>query len=905
MHTIMSSIFFLRIWRNVKMAENKRYQEGHKLDTVKLIEKRFAVPKVALVEDERVSSDMRNKNQRLQIDKLRAMVEKTIEKVNDGTGILELLPDLNLIREILVATILAPKDLTEVKLSITSNDNRVPPRIAELVREHLTTNYDLESAMSDIVGEALFDIGSHIRMPLPASGLFNVMQSHSHALESLNHTNLRDIKLPDIGIIDGRSSDKLMAMESISASFIDGDKKLTGQFEIPKGQLEIVDNPLYLLGPTLLKVTQRVNVKNRLAHIGMEGIEYRSNDEKDIYQRKTYDFIESVILKKEDMSQVGVNLDPIVMKLPAESVIVVFVPGEPDNHVGYYIILDDYGYPIQGSKNRNFFKELNDKLENTITSGSNMIIKNSQGIREINEHLNASFIRQPMTDAYIFQIEEELRKGVSNGVHGANVEISRPAELFRLMFARQMQKMRTRALYVPAEMLTYFAFEHDEMGMGVSLIEKTKLYSSLRAILMFAEVMAGIKNSVPGRTLSIALDEADPDPQGTIETILDAFSAMQTSGLPLGKLNPSEIVDGIVRANVNVKVDGGEVFPNTNIDIEERRRDMNKPDTELNETLKKQQYSGMGVSPELADRGLEGEFATGITQANLLQAKRIMVYQDKFNYLLTDHMHKYIFAGGPLFAAVKKEWENIKGDDKPTFEETISALKCELPKPDTAVITAQSTAYEEYSKFIETAVATHINEDMMRNLLKGEYSQDAVASIQQAIINLLKRQYMRKQNMLPEIDELLTDKDGGIVDAINQHNDNILNIISGVLPVIYKNEYEIVDKKTAEAIREVEEKKQKDNPDGMPDTGGGSSYDSGSDDNSDTGEDTGDDDFDMGDLGMDEEEPAVEEETTDTEDTEAEKDKDTTDEEPEAEAEAADKDTAAKEEPKGDETEEK
>jgi hypothetical protein len=408
---------------------------------------------------------------------------------------------------------------------------------------------------------------------------------------------------------------------------------------------------------------------------------------------------------------------------------------------------------------------------------------------------------------------------------------------------------------------------------------------------MFAEVMAGIKNSVPGRTLNITLDEADPDPQGTIETILNEFSALQTVGLPLGKLNPSEIVDGITRANINVRVDGGEVFPNTNIDVEDRRRDMNKPDDQLNEVLKKQQYSGMGVSPELADRGLEGEFATGITQANLLQAKRIMVYQDKFNYHLTDHMHKYIYAGGPLFAKLKELHATIEGDDKPTFEEMVNSLKCELPKPDTAVITAQNAAFTEYATFIETAVATHINEDMLRNLLKGEYSADAISSIQQAIINLLKRQYMRKQNMLPEIDELLTAEDTPIGDVIEQHNESILKVISDVLPKLYKNEYIIVDKKTADAIREVDEKKQADNPDGMPD--GGGSSDSGSDDASseDTGmEDDMGGDFDMGDLGMEEEEVPAEPEA----EPEAEADKETTDEE---------KDKAAEEEETTTETE--
>lgn len=846
------------------MADNKRYENKPVLDSVKAVQKKYKMDRKDLVEDENVTRGREARNNRLQLDKLRAIIEKTVDRVNDATGIMELLPDLYLLRDIIVASTLSPKDLTEIKLTITADDN-VPGEITEIVRKHFTGEYDLESKLSSILADALFNVGSHVLLPIPAMALHAVMNSNSTVLESFNGSHLKDFKLPNVGVLGHKPNmvksdvDPIYGMESF------GTKYHGSETSDVKSLIEITDNAIYLLAPSLLKITQRVNVKKRTMNAyGLEGLEYNSGKDKNPYMRKMYNMVESVMLKRVDLDKVGLNLDPIVLTLPPESVIPVFVPGEPENHVGYYVILDEMGTPLQASKNSNFFKELNDKLESTVTSGGNQIIKSSLNITEIEGQTLASNFRQPIMDAYISQLEDELRAGVENGVLGETVEISRPDHLYRLMFARQLKKMQTKALYIPAEMLTYVAFDYDELGIGLSLIEKTKLYSSLRAILMFADVMAGIKNSVPGRILSIVLDEHDPDPQATIESVLNEFTALQTSGLPLGKLNPSEIVDALQRAGIQVKIEGGDVFPNTSIDIEENKRDMTKPDTDLSDMLKKMQYAGFGVSPELADRGLEGEFATGITQSNLLQTKRVMVWQDMYTMHLTDHVHKYIYAGGPLFKEIKEIWEKIDSEDKLTLEELISSLRVELPKPDTAVIKAQSESFKDYSEFIELAVTTHINEDMLKGMLQGDYSESALFGLQRAITDLAKRQYMRKQNILPELDELLTGADTNTSELISQHNEAIIKMVGEVLPKLFKKEYMLVDKKTAAVIAEVDEMKEADNPDGNEDdssSDGGDGGDSGGDGGMDEsgggadefGGDTGggEDNMDMGDLGMD------------------------------------------------------
>ena len=939
------------------MAEERKLTKKAIIDPIKLLHDRWSIPKKMLVEDEQSSMRIKQKQEQpLQLGKLQTIIDRSIDRINDNEGILELLPDINLIREILVASILNPKDLNEIKLNFKSDEPSIPPEFIETIRTHFTTEYDLESELSDILGEALVDKGASILLPIPASTLYNTMMASGHTVESIYGSVIPNMLFTNIGVVSIGSKEyggELPALENFTKIAYGPDVARNGSEQGIKFEpmVTITDNPLHLLKAGLHKANSKIHLKKYLRdNIGLESLSLRndSTTHNKLYYKKIYDFVESITINKQSPEEAGKNMNPIIFKLPVESVIPVYVPGEPSNHVGYYIILDELGNPVKASRNSNFFKELNSKLESTVKNSGNTYIKTTLlGNNDmININLDNEFT-QPIIDAYINQLEKELVAAVKNGVHGENVEVSRPEALFRIMFSRQLQKTRTKALYIPVELMTYLAFNYNEIGMGVSLIEKTKLYSSLRAIMMFAEIMAGIKNSVPGRVLNITLDAEDPDPQATVETILNEFTAIQSVGLPLGKLNPSDIVEGIQRANIQVKIDGGEIFPNTAIEIEDKHREMTKPDSDLSEMLKKHHYSGFGVTPQLVDQGLDGEFATAIRASNLLQAKRDMVHQNTFTYWLTDHVHKYIFCGGPLYHSLKELWNDIieeqklaakemreqkvkaaiekaqaisetdkleedtdKSGTSPdagevgldkgkvdttnveakldtlkieaseeeveeelepeeeyiplTFEEVIESIYCELPKPDTAVIINQSTAFKDYSDFIDAVIPVYISEDMVRNMLKGEYTNDVLASTQISIATMLKRQYLRRQNILPEIDEVLVSDDFNAVENIKGHYKVMLQFIGELLPAIYQSEYDNVDKKAIEAITKVTKQKEIDFPEGTGgDSGGGDSGgedsgeesggegsgDEGSDKDMDTGEDLGSSDFGLDDEG--------------------------------------------------------
>lgn len=783
------------------------------------IKDRWAVPLHDAVKGE--SSDKKRRD--LDMDKLKAVIDSNASKINDAAGIMELLPDLNLVKEVLVASILSPKDLKPIELKVTTGNHNISG-LAEAVRSHLTSDYDLESALPDILGKALFTHGSYSLLPLPALTIHNLIKDHSINLEAIKESDIEKLGATNIGILAGRRGESLYAMEALS----DALGSLTINKDVGKmpDLVTISDNALQLLKPAMRDIKNYGNKCSALEnHYGLEGLNASGKIDKDVspYIKRRYKSLTEIYLRGHDnnlvvdpntaehdekkagdvdakLAEAFAEINPIVINPPMESVIPVHVPGEPHRHVGYYIAIDSRGNPISRSKDSNFFKELNDRLKvATLNKSDSDYITAALGYSTKTSEIELD----PLLSAYEEKLECALREAVERGVHNDTVEISAPGEFYRTMFSRQLAMTKTSFIYIPEEMMTYFAFNYNAIGCGVSLLEKTKLYSSLRAILLFANVMAGVKNSVAKRILTITLDEHDTDPQATVETVLNEFISLQTKDLPLGELNPSGIVDSLQRAGIQIKIDGGEIFPNTALDLEETQRDRAVPDTDLEENLKFMQYAGLGVAPETIDSARESDFATGITKTNLLQSKRVLVWQKKYTSDLSDFAHKYIYAGGPLYATIKELYDADKDRNKASLQEVIESIAVELPQPDTASIESQMEAYEAYSGFVELAVNAYVSDEMVDSMLGGEHVMNSIDNVRQTIISYLKRQYMRKQNMLPELSNLFTNEEFDPVPGITQTNDDVMKIASKILAKLKKSEWK-ADRKVIQVVDRIQ-----------------------------------------------------------------------------------------------------
>lgn len=833
------------------------------------------------------------------IGKIKSLLDSNQEKMMDADGIMDLLPDLYMVHEVLVSSILSPKDMSNVQLNFSTMKD-APPAINEILRTHFTTEFNLEAKLPNIVGDALFYYGSRSFLTLPPKAVENFIESNTVSLEN-GSRSLKRVTPQHLGFLGSAKSEEhwrggllTISTSSLLSDSIEKNPLHPSDFVFEpvsdsvsmenaeagfnrsidttickelKGQINISDDGFQLIRPLLERFSALAKTDTLLDDIyGLESTRPNKRPDRDAKKVKPDPYLQRVFSRKEvarmdnEIVQIDPDapedkeLNPIILDIHHGAIIPVHVPGEPENHVGYYIAVDESGNIIPQKEGANFFQELNRRLMSAADSnqlqvmnavGSNIFYNNNDSA------LNHS---KPLLDVYISLLEEELVESVSNGVHKSKVAVSNVESTYRIMFARQLKGMNTTLVYVPASLVTYFTFDYDNNGIGISLLEKTKLYSSLRAILMFANIMAGVKNSVGNRILEITLDDRDPEKVVTVETIINEFMALQTSALPIGKLNAPDIINSLQKSGIQVVVDGGDYWPNTKIDIGEGNKSFSYPDTDLEDLLRRLHYAGLSVTPEQIDRTMEGDFATGLVSANIIQAKRTMQRQKQLVQLVNEFVRKYIAAGGPLRTELMEEYDNWTKKEGNSFDDLIESITITLPVPDTAVIANQLEELESYVRFVDTIFERTINTDTLSEILGGEHMREYVDKFEGLLKGDLIRNYMRRNNVLPELDSMLYHKESDPVDGIKAHNRRVMEILSRVINNTKKDEV-MYEKRLKTVIDKVQEQFDKLNEEEPED-------DFNTDDESGEVDDfsTPDDETDMGDEPVEEE---LEEESDD------------------------------------------
>lgn len=726
--------------------------------------------------------------------KLREMVETFTAQQDDVDAALQMLPDLSLVCETLNASILSPKDFREYSLNLIG-ESWTPPGIIEAAKRHFTTVFNLSNEIPNILDLALCKRGGHVLIPISPKSISTLIREGTPGLESFEiGERLSRMDMSNYGFISPitpklNTASNYWGLES-------SEDAATRSIQ-PTSYIEITDNWMYALRPKLKEALNKSRLDDLTsAAYGLEA---------DISQvtRKTVKVYNDLYAKNipaaifapvsdQDRDN-NIDLNPIVFNPPITSMIVAHVPGSPKEHLGYYFPLDEDGNVLHFPRSSSKYRELNDKLNNMVNDQASMSLL-ATGIKYMGQEPSATTDKAKMNkqllSLYNEQFERELCEAVANGKTGRTIEISNPGDLYRVMLFRQLSKQKTRILYIPASMVTYFAFNYNEEGIGESLLEKTKLYTAFRVVLTFATMFAAVKGSVNMREVEIVVSDDDPDPRGSVETLINEYMGMQTSSLPIASLRPADIIDGLAKSGIQIKVKGSpDKVPQSSMDVNEKKREITPPDQSIMDWLKDTQYAGMMVSPEIMDRVLGAELAVSVASVNLLQAKRVMKIHKPLISCTNKFMRTYIKCGGPLYQEIKKIYDETKGCEK-TLHEVIDSISMSLPQPDTAIISTQIEAFDKQLEFVTKVVTVTINEDMISSMLTGDSANVPVEAIKNGIINLLMRDYITKENLIPEMDTLLNDADSNLSEMLQQHYERVLVLVEEVARNLAKTEHE-------------------------------------------------------------------------------------------------------------------
>lgn len=325
--------------------------------------------------------------------------------------------------------------------------------------------------------------------------------------------------------------------------------------------------------------------------------------------------------------------------------------------------------------------------------------------------------------------------------------------------ARVLSNKMTQLIFVPESLMTYFAFEYDDNGNGLSLVIKHKNIGILNSILTLANVNAAINNSIDYKKVNVRFDDQEIDPNKTLDQIITNLARYTTmNGQQLLQTDVQRQYDYLGLKGIQFAFEEHPGFPGTTVDIENLDREKTEPDIDLIEKQENLLIQAMGSTPEVVDMARNVEFATSYFQSNLLAARRAISEQkiitkfcDKFVKVYTLHSPKVLKEMIRTIDKHRSEHPEIKGVKTIVIvKEFIESVATQLPKPDMTKIEVLEKAIEAYEKYLDKLLQYTIGEDYLADEDIGEDLSGALDAVRRKIKGYLMQDYIASNSMFSE-----------------------------------------------------------------------------------------------------------------------------------------------------------
>lgn len=791
--------------------------------------------------------------------------KESAQNTIDSDAIMQVLPDMEHVVQILVGTILNPKDMSQSDINILVRENAFSSELVrgllDVVTEHFKYDYKMDDRLDKVLEQIIAGQGASIQVVLPENALDLIINGQRNmSLEQFDSYQTRLYENRPLGLLgtgiqyddEGRLIEKSV---QVSLEGLTGEHLLKAQtVGFKESGLTVTDNFNILKKPEHNKIRRGLGISNILKRgtVSLEhGHDHRQGltpeQIQQLYTRTEGRGQQTIVVERPDYIERPSVGHPLVLDLPTSSVIPVFVPGKPYEHVGYFVLIDRFGRPLTWDTPTDYYGELRTNFNNKYGSTDN----SSELLRITKEALGAGDTRNTMEIEKLHQsynsiVEADLKKRLLTGTYREEFDLGFSEEVQRIMFQRHLKNEQTQILYVPQELVVYIAFNYDHNGVGTSMLARSKILANMRSVLLFADTMAGVRNAVGRKKVSINLDPNDPDKHQTISDVQQLILESGRRGFPIGAPDPSHTLDYLNRAGYDFSINANsEDYHQMSVEYDDYSTNIQAGNPELQDRLKKMHYSAMGCPPEKVDPENGSEFAVSIVQNDLLMARRVKSYQKTFCEGQTKFIQLYTRNSSVLVNrllevvrenknAISEEYSEESGM---TFiEDFINALEVRLPQPDTTRTESQLAQLELHDQLLTRVLEQYLTPDLFPDeLMVKEGHFDQVLAVVKAHF---MRQYIQENNIMPEVGVLYEMDSGKPVFSLFDGHEMAFGSLGTVIQEFIAG---MEETKKAWGERFIDR-----------DSGGGDDY-GGEDDYGDS--DLGDDDF-----GMDDADEGTEEE---------------------------------------------
>lgn len=811
-----------------------------------------------------------DKNMKKNIDYSRLnyteVIEATKAKIKSNEEVIKLFPDTELAMQIVITSIISPNDLTNTSMKLTIPDIPLPStiknQVIDVIESYLDKNYNIFNKVYTIVREALFTKGAYIEVCVPESSLDRIINGELYQLsiEQFAHSNNF--------MFNNNEVTAALSLESFSIVNKNLYKKNTIGITPKDFNIEFIEDM------NILKYSD-----NKLKSIAKENkkIKPKEKEESESFLNKFFKTLNpnenkpiEFILREEETSRTSIGL-PFITKVPTEAVIPIYSSNDASKHVGYFLILDENGNFIDMENEKKDFNNCNNYINHNF---KDMLIDKAK--RNLEGFTTNVPEIENMEILYNDIIEELIKNRLRNSKYEDLVDIGKTTDIYKVMLSRSLKNRRTKLLFVPSDLLQYYAFNFRNNGTGESLIEKSSYLFSIAGLLLMCNLVANIQNAIPQTEVNVKIDEHETDLPGAISKIQESILKLRQLNFPIGTTDVNSITNWVQRAGLKFSYENPNL-PDTKINFESANLNKSEVDKDFLEYIIAMINKSFGVTPEMVDAGKEKEFATSISTDNMLFAKRIIGWQIQLEPMLTKHIRMIMNNDNVLKEKIsnivlnaKKEIKDKMKDiakNKDMVDDELEKVKdkflvdyivefffnnieAELARPefnDNAVIN------ENFNNFI-TKVEKLTDLLVSDNTFIGRYYKnlgESASELQQLVKSELILNYITKNNIFPELTDWFTmDENNKPINPIFDNHlgfaYNTINQYNGFLKDLYDKNKDIIPEfnKRASAFEKIENIEGGDTFGGTDDFGTDSdSSDSFGDDSFDTSidEDLGDD----------------------------------------------------------------
>jgi len=479
------------------------------------------------------------------VDYVKSISQKSRSWSKEVKNLKIMAPEINRAKDIVVSTILSPTDLQTENINITVADTGLGEQLESELSTELQTFFNkelkLSRKLSKWIGDALFEVGASAVLVLPQKNLETINKAIDldyikSGVDPNDHILKEPPSKPNKNII-GSSEQLLQSCEAlytvpaeqleVMVEDVSNQYLETLVAECPSAALENMSTLKSSVKDTTSRIANMINGNKNCVMFSKDPTFLKATSSrletklseltKDVEKQFLFNTYRPTFLVGVDRMP-GKEEQPITMTIPYHSIVPVTVPNSPEMHIGYFIIVDEWGTPLH-----------EDYYDATASGGGKKM--SEAGTQAILGKPQASALSNLVTETSEFEAATTifgimLRHMMDNklnefGLAGASVNYrdAISASLFRQL----LHKKRVGMVFVPEPLMLYLCYDYNDNGTGKSCIQDHEIIIALRNILVIAGVMAATENSIDKKRIEVAVDEKNANIEQTLNMVRNAF----------------------------------------------------------------------------------------------------------------------------------------------------------------------------------------------------------------------------------------------------------------------------------------------------------------------------------------------------------------------------------------------